>query len=172
MTSNNLTWTQGPFAKIDPEKVAASILRLALSLGALGPEESVSLSTESVIELLNRIEKALQSLILAHEDVATDHKRLVRELDVALNQDGASKQASLCDIVAQVKREGLKSRWWHRNYSELEAEMDRTVLMRSILRSGQDAGIIRKDMESVSVSQCIFILQELSKGPSSSKERV
>lgn len=40
-----------------------------------------------------------------HEEVEADHKRLVRELDVALNGEaGAAKQASLCDIVAQVKR--------------------------------------------------------------------
>jgi hypothetical protein len=39
----------------------------------------------------------------------TDHKRLVRELDVALNgEDGAAKQAALCDIVAQVKDQRWK----------------------------------------------------------------
>ncbi len=38
-----------------------------------------------------------------YEEVLADHRRLVRELDVALNGDGAAKQASLCDIVAQVK---------------------------------------------------------------------
>lgn len=37
-----------------------------------------------------------------YEAVLTDHRRLVRELDVALNGDGAALQASLCDIVAQV----------------------------------------------------------------------
>lgn len=35
--------------------------------------------------------------------ISNDHKRLVRELDVALNGDGAAPQASLCDIVGQVK---------------------------------------------------------------------
>lgn len=43
-----------------------------------------------------------------YEDVLTDNRRLVRELDVALNGDGAAKQASLCDIVAQVKHGGWK----------------------------------------------------------------
>ena len=39
-----------------------------------------------------------------YEEVLADHKRLVRELDVALNgEDAAAKQASLCDIVGQVK---------------------------------------------------------------------
>ena len=37
-----------------------------------------------------------------------DQDRLVRELDVLLNgEDGAAKQASLCDIVSQVRREKL-----------------------------------------------------------------
>lgn len=38
-----------------------------------------------------------------YEEVLADHRRLVRELDVALNGDGAAKQASLCDLVAQVR---------------------------------------------------------------------
>jgi hypothetical protein len=35
--------------------------------------------------------------------VLADQRRLTRELDVALNGDGAARQASLCDIVSQVK---------------------------------------------------------------------
>lgn len=42
--------------------------------------------------------------IVALREVLDDHQKLVRELDVALNgEDGAAKQASLCDIVSQVK---------------------------------------------------------------------
>lgn len=38
-----------------------------------------------------------------------DVQRLVRELDVALNgEDGAAPQASLCDVVSQVKHEASK----------------------------------------------------------------
>lgn len=37
-----------------------------------------------------------------YEEVLADHRRLVRELDVALNGEGAAKQASLGDLVAQV----------------------------------------------------------------------
>lgn len=45
-----------------------------------------------------------------YEEVLADHRRLVRELDVLLNGEaGAAKQASLCDIVAQVQREGIKA---------------------------------------------------------------
>jgi len=41
-----------------------------------------------------------------YEEVLADHRRLVRELDVLLNgEHGAAKQASLCDIVGQLKRQ-------------------------------------------------------------------
>jgi hypothetical protein len=40
-----------------------------------------------------------------YEEVLEDHRRLVRELDVILNGEGAAKQASLCDIVAQLKKQ-------------------------------------------------------------------
>jgi hypothetical protein len=44
-----------------------------------------------------------------YELAFADHKRLVRELDVALNGEaGAAKQASLCDIVAQIKDQRWK----------------------------------------------------------------
>lgn len=53
---------------------------------------------------------ALRQLVSDHEDVHKDHKRLVRELDVLLNgEDGAAKQASLCDIVGQLKSPRRKS---------------------------------------------------------------
>ncbi len=43
-----------------------------------------------------------------YEEVLADHRRLVRELDVLLNGEaGAAKQASLCDIVSQVRQ-------WHK----------------------------------------------------------
>lgn len=42
------------------------------------------------------------------QSVLSSHDRLVRELDVLLNgEEGAAKQASLCDVVAQVRRDGL-----------------------------------------------------------------
>ena len=46
--------------------------------------------------------------IADYEEVLADHRRLVRELDVLLNGEaGAAKQASLCDIVAQVRNRKL-----------------------------------------------------------------
>lgn len=41
--------------------------------------------------------------IADYEECIKDTQRLVRELDVALNGDQAARQASLCDIVSQVK---------------------------------------------------------------------
>lgn len=42
-------------------------------------------------------------------EVMEDHDRLVRELDVLLNGvDGDAKQASLCDLVAQLKVNGVR----------------------------------------------------------------
>lgn len=45
-----------------------------------------------------------------YEAVLADHKRLVRELDVLLNgEDGAAQQAFLADLVAQVRRQGIRA---------------------------------------------------------------
>lgn len=56
-----------------------------------------------------REEQILESVQQDYEEVMENHRRLVRELDVLINgEKGAAKQASLCDIVAQVRREGLK----------------------------------------------------------------
>jgi len=41
--------------------------------------------------------------------VQAERDRLVRDLDVLLNGEGAAQQASLCDIVAQVRMEGIRS---------------------------------------------------------------
>ncbi len=43
-----------------------------------------------------------------YKEAFEDHKRLVREIDVILNgEEGAAKQASLCDLVGQIEK--LKS---------------------------------------------------------------
>lgn len=52
---------------------------------------------------------AIRAAAGAAREARTEHQRLVRELDVALNgEDGAAQQASLCDIVAQVKGQRWK----------------------------------------------------------------
>lgn len=54
-----------------------------------------------------RLTKAVEfrdTQLKAYQEVEHDHRRLVRELDVTLNGErGAARQASLCDILAQVK---------------------------------------------------------------------
>lgn len=62
-----------------------------------------------------------------------DHKRLVRELDQLLNGVGAAKQASLCDIVSQVRSEGIRSKHYRGNvsvlpvYTTLDVPADRVL---------------------------------------------
>jgi hypothetical protein len=59
-----------------------------------------------------------------YEEVLADHRRLVRELDVALNgEEGAAKQASLCDIVAQVLDKRWKLVWQGQEASSTEAAL-------------------------------------------------
>jgi len=56
-------------------------------------------------ELLKQLEES-QLFVKDLKDVISDHQRLVRELDVIWNgEDGAAPQASLCDMVAQIKKE-------------------------------------------------------------------
>ena len=45
-----------------------------------------------------------------YKAVIASHHKLVRDLDVELNGDGAAKQASLCDLVGQIK-------WWRSRYT-------------------------------------------------------
>ena len=43
--------------------------------------------------------------VAGYEEVLADHRRLVRELDVEMNgEEGAAKQASLCDLIGEHKR--------------------------------------------------------------------
>lgn len=41
--------------------------------------------------------------IADYKEVIADHKRLVREIDVILNGEGAALQASLIDLVDQIR---------------------------------------------------------------------
>lgn len=48
----------------------------------------------------------LQAQIANYEEACSSCKKLVRELDVLLNgEEGAAEQASICDLVAQLRRE-------------------------------------------------------------------
>lgn len=84
--------------------------------GATIPREQLPLLCEgyaALDQLIARLEGGediFAPTVSDYEEVLADHRRLVRELDVALNGDNAAKQASLCDIVAQVKAEGITAR--------------------------------------------------------------
>ncbi|QBQ72153.1 hypothetical protein HWC14_gp04 [Serratia phage Parlo] len=60
------------------------------------------------ITMFSQVATAIHDLKDGYETAADDKRRLVRELDVLLNGDGAAKQASLCDLVAQVRREVVR----------------------------------------------------------------
>jgi hypothetical protein len=80
-----------------PVERAGAHAKVAHSAGhALG----LPAGTDVTVELV----PAINGLLAAQQD----HDRLVRELDVMLNGEaGAAQQASLCDIVAQVAKDGV-----------------------------------------------------------------
>lgn len=89
-----------------PENVRAAIEELPKDGAGNGSwEHWVKKHQETILTALQSMEERGEGLTIAdYEQCFEDHRRLVRELDVALNgEDGAAKQASLCDIVAQVK---------------------------------------------------------------------
>lgn len=50
----------------------------------------------------------LRGLVKDYEAMQAQHRDHVRRLDVALNGDGAAKQASLVDLVAQFERRNIE----------------------------------------------------------------
>jgi hypothetical protein len=49
-------------------------------------------------------DEAVRQVVSQYEDVLTDHRRLVRDIDVIMNgEEGAAKQASLCDLGGQIR---------------------------------------------------------------------
>lgn len=46
----------------------------------------------------------LRAIVADYEQMQIQHREHVRRLDIALNGDGAAKQASLIDLVAQFER--------------------------------------------------------------------
>lgn len=76
----------------DDERIAAVAALLLGSVNA--PEREIW-----------KVARAAVAMISAdYEEALADHRALVRRLDVALNgHDGAAKQASLCDLVAQFE---------------------------------------------------------------------
>ncbi len=76
----------------------------------IADDEMVLVSMGRIRAAFSRYGQPAQPATSDYEEVLADHRRLVRKLDVLLNgEEGAAKQASLCDIVAQVQREGIKA---------------------------------------------------------------
>lgn len=88
-------------------KIPMASLRYALEV--LGKEtlpEFEETATDEEKWYLNELSKAYSQGAedFADEEYKEDHRRLVREMDEALNgKEGMAKQASLCDLVSQVK---------------------------------------------------------------------
>lgn len=80
-----------------------------------GLNSKLTLSSRDAFKLIVRgllaIKQPEESGLTAqeYEEVLEYHRTLVRELDVAINGVTAANQASLCDIVSQVRRQGLFS---------------------------------------------------------------
>ena len=92
------------------KKSIAEAVNIAKNIRKMG-SDSVYASKNGAMQLAQALLELVSEDItkVDYEEVLTDHRRLVRELDVALNgEEGAAKQASLCDIVAQVKHGGWK----------------------------------------------------------------
>ena len=62
----------------------------------------VLVSRQACGEAANEI-KRLRGLVSDYESMQEQHREHVRRLDVALNGDGAAKQASLIDLVSQFE---------------------------------------------------------------------
>lgn len=102
-----------PLRTPDLEDELTAVLCAAIRWGgsAISSDEYVAAKQRfraAVNAAIEADRKSYQETIGAYEAAMADHRRLVRELDVLLNGDGAAEQASLCDIVAQVRREGIK----------------------------------------------------------------
>ncbi len=90
--------------QVSPETLAAyrnDIVPLGHFCGVGG---KALLALLDYIDALSAEVLRLNKLVADHEEVHRDHQQLVRDLDVLLNGDGAARQASLCDIVAQLAR--------------------------------------------------------------------
>jgi len=73
----------------------------------IGELEALTMSNRGCIGYTIGLEGQIKRLtveLAGYEECLADKRRLTRELDVIINGDDAAEQASLCDIVAQMKR--------------------------------------------------------------------
>ena len=79
----------------------------------LGDDYVAVLKPKVLKQSVQHIKEHIESQDIAikdYEAVLQDNRRLVRDIDVAINGDNAAAQASMCDILSQIKREGIKVR--------------------------------------------------------------
>lgn len=70
-------------------------------------------------------EAELEARINSYKETLEDHKRLVKEFDVALNGENAAESPSLCDVVKQALDIIKKSK---REIAELKDQNERLRL--------------------------------------------
>lgn len=106
---------QQQLRKLMPNYILESQAQAAHQAGhALG----LPAGTDITVELV----PAIHGLLTAQQD----HQRLVRELDVLLNgEEGAAQQASLCDLVAQVAKDGVVAKT---KLHKLAATMENVIM--------------------------------------------
>ncbi len=78
------------------EKVKAMHTRSAMAERVDLPAELIQEITSSYIHLFTQNQM--------YEEANESTASLVKEIDVSLNGENAAKQASLCDLVAQIKK--------------------------------------------------------------------
>ena len=86
----------------------STVKALTETIALLNSGQGADVSPMHVVGVLGRARRdmrQLAQLVTDYQQAAADAMRLIRELDVLLNGEGAAKQASLCDLVAQLRAE-------------------------------------------------------------------
>lgn len=82
------------------------------------------------------IEQPVGLTIADYEQTLADHRQLVREIDVILNgEDGAAKQASLCDLMGDIKRhKACLDEYEALEFEKEELESENEILIQRIAK--------------------------------------
>jgi hypothetical protein len=108
---------QRPVETVRPDGTRATTMGFCLCTVSEYLNEGAA---QKIVDMLNAGHEAQEAAAKPQDDealtvqdykeVLADKRRLTRELDVLLNGAGAAPQASLCDIVSQVEREGIRAK--------------------------------------------------------------
>lgn len=92
--------------RADVGRLEEMVKRLAASAINVqqGARDMVKFSDDRALEYKHEAER-VADLNQDLQDVISDYQRLVRDLDVVWNGEGAAHQASLCDMVAQIRKD-------------------------------------------------------------------